>query len=57
MFMSLIHTAELNGTKPFDYLVEMMRHPSEVAAHPDQWMPWNYSEALVSLAPTPADSS
>lgn len=57
MFMSLIHTAELNGANPFDYLLELMRHPSEVAAQPDKWMPWNYRDALASLAPAPADSS
>jgi hypothetical protein len=24
--MSFIHTAELNGVKPFDYLTELLRH-------------------------------
>ena len=26
LFMSLIHTAELNGIEPFDYLVALLRH-------------------------------
>jgi transposase len=27
LFMSLIHTCELNGANPFDYLTELLRHP------------------------------
>ena len=26
LFMSLIHTCELNGANPFDYLTELQRH-------------------------------
>jgi len=57
IFMSLIHTAELNGQNPFDYLVAVERHPDDVAAAPGDWMPWNYHQALESLAsgsPAPA---
>lgn len=43
VFMSLIHTAELHGVNPFDYLVALQRHHEEVAAHPADWMPWNYT--------------
>jgi len=42
LFMSLIHTCELNSVNPFDYLTELLRHPAEVAVHPADWMPWNY---------------
>jgi len=45
--MSLIHTAELNGANPFDYLTELLRHPRELAQTPSRWMPWNYRENLV----------
>jgi hypothetical protein len=48
--MSLIHTCELNGVNPFDYLTELLRHPAELIAHPAEWMPWNYSEALARVA-------
>jgi hypothetical protein len=52
MFMSLIHTAELNGANPFDYLVELMRHPREAASEPANWMPWNYRSTLAeNVAP------
>ncbi len=42
IFMSLIHTAELNKANPFDYLVELLRHAGEVAKNPAAWLPWNY---------------
>ena len=53
LFMSLIHTCELNGAKPFDYLTELQRHAGELPRNPSEWMPWNYRETLVRLA-TPA---
>jgi transposase len=46
LFMSLIHTAELCGANPFDYLTQLQRHAEELAAAPAQWMPWNYRQAL-----------
>jgi hypothetical protein len=42
LFMSLIHTCELNKVNPFDYLTELLRHPAEMKANPAAWMPWNY---------------
>jgi transposase len=42
LFMSLIHTCELNGVNPFDYLTELNKHADELSAHPADWMPWNY---------------
>jgi hypothetical protein len=53
LFMSLIHTCELNKANPFDYLTELLRHPAEMKAHPAEWMPWNYRETLTRIA-TPA---
>jgi transposase len=47
VFMSLIHTAELNDVAPFDYLVALQRHAAELAANPAAWMPWNYQAALA----------
>ncbi len=46
LFMSLIHTCQLNGVNSFDYLVELMRHATQVAASPREWMPWCYRAAL-----------
>ncbi len=53
LFMSLIHTCELNGANPFDYLTELQRHADELKQNPSEWMPWNYRETLARLA-TPA---
>jgi transposase len=47
LFMSLIHTCELNGVNSFDYLTELQRHAKELAANPSQWMPWNYADTLA----------
>ncbi len=46
LFMSLIHTCELNGANPFDYLIELQKHAEEVAENPSAWMPWNYRGTL-----------
>ena len=55
LFMSLIHTCELNGANPFDYLTELQRHASELSANPPDWMPWSYRETLAQLiTPTAA---
>ena len=52
-FMSMIHSAELAGVNPFDYLVALLRHPKHVAEDPSQWMPWNYRETLARIAAEP----
>jgi transposase len=54
VFMSFIHTAELNHVEPFDYLVALLRHHREVDKAPADWMPWNYRDALARL-PAGAD--
>ncbi len=49
VFMSLIHTAELNGIAPFDYLVALQRHHEQVALDPSEWLPWTYEATLTEL--------
>jgi hypothetical protein len=49
LFMSLIHTCELNAANPFDHLTELQRHTAELRARPAEWMPWNYRETLKRL--------
>jgi len=46
MFMSLIHTCELNKVNSFEYLTELQKHANELSSHPDRWMPWNYRDTL-----------
>jgi hypothetical protein len=39
LFMSLIHTCELNRANPFDYLTELQKHARELAKNSAAWMP------------------
>ena len=48
-FMSLIHSAELNGVEPFEYLVELLKHPEAVKQDPAAWMPWSYPVPMASV--------
>jgi hypothetical protein len=43
LFMSLIHTCNLCGANPFDYLIQLQKHSNELRQRPGEWMPWNYS--------------
>jgi transposase len=47
LFMSLIHTCELNGVNPFQYLTELQRHRADVKHAPADWMPWNFADTLA----------
>jgi hypothetical protein len=51
LFMSLIHTCELEGVNPFAYLTALQRHAAAIAANPAAWLPWNYHDALAPAAP------
>lgn len=46
LFMSLIHTCELNGANAFDYLTELQKHGEELAKNPAAWTPWSYRNTL-----------
>ena len=46
LFLSLIHTCELNDANSFDYLTELQKHATELAQNAAAWMPWNYRETL-----------
>jgi len=50
LFMSLIHTCELAGANPFEYLTALQQHADVVATHASAWMPWNYREATPARA-------
>jgi transposase len=47
LYMSLIHTCELNGANPFDYLTELQRHAGDLAQNPAEWMPWSYRSRIA----------
>jgi hypothetical protein len=46
IFMSLIHTCQLNKINPFDYLLALQKNAAQVRANPSLWLPWNYQQAL-----------
>jgi transposase len=49
LFMSLIHTCELNAIDPFNFLTEVQRHADVAEANPADWLPWIYRETLQNL--------
>jgi len=50
MFMSLIHTAQIRGANPFDFLTAIQRHAKAAADSPAAWLPWTYRDTLARLA-------
>lgn len=50
IYMTLIHTAELNGKNPFEYLTALMTHADAVRRAPSDWLPWTYEATLVLIA-------
>ena len=48
LYMSLIHTCELNDANPFDYLTELQKHAQDLSSSPEHWLPWNYQNTLAS---------
>ena len=49
LFMTLIHTTELNDENPFEYLVALLDNADRLAQEPERWMPWNFRETLATL--------
>ena len=54
LYMSLIHTCELNGANPVSYLTELLRHADELALRPADWMPWNFQTTSEGMQSKPA---
>jgi hypothetical protein len=54
IYMTLIHTAELHGQNPLDYLTELQRNHKAVAETPADWLPWNYKASLARIRHTHA---
>lgn len=49
LFMSLIHTCQLNKVNSFDYLVELQQHADQLVKNPADWMPWSYRDTLARI--------
>jgi hypothetical protein len=50
LFMSLIHTCQLNGVNALDYLRTLTEHTGRLAVAPQQWLPWTYRDTVAALA-------
>lgn len=42
LFMSLIHTCQLCGANPLDYLTWLLKNTAKLQKSPQVYMPWNY---------------
>jgi PAS domain-containing protein len=48
LYMSLIETCRLCGVNPLEYLTVLQKHARRVSENPEQWLPWNFREALAA---------
>jgi len=55
MFISIIHTCNLNGVNPFEYITALQIHSSDVFRNPSRWMPWNYQERILEIESAESD--
>jgi transposase len=39
LFMSLIHTCNLQDVNPFEYLTALQQHSSDIFQNPQNWLP------------------
>lgn len=46
LFMSVVHTCNLTGANPFEYLIALQVHHEDVRNNPGLWMPWNYKNRI-----------
>lgn len=53
MFMSLIHTAELRGENPFEYLTAVLQNEKAAARDPADWLPWSFRATLARRSAGP----
>ena len=49
VFMSVIHTCELNRVNPFAYLMTVQQHADSVRNATSDWLPWNYLKTLETI--------
>ena len=49
LFMSLIHTCELNGVHSLNYLTALQRHADQLPRNPAAWMPRNYRGSIARM--------
>jgi hypothetical protein len=42
LFMSLIHTCQLAGVNPLDYITWLLKNAARLAKAPEEYLPWKY---------------
>lgn len=57
VYMSLIHTCELNGVSAFQYLVALQKNAAEVRNNPQDWLPWTFRDRTASATGPPASEA
>jgi hypothetical protein len=50
LYMSLIHTCQLTGENPFEYLTALVENAKAAADQPEDWMPWSFRTAIPASA-------
>ncbi|MDP2643416.1 MAG: IS66 family transposase [Desulfobacterales bacterium] len=46
LFMSLIHTCQLAGVNPLEYLKWLLKNARQLEKSPETFMPWNYGQSM-----------
>lgn len=49
ILMSLMETCILNRINPYDYLIAIQQHQTDVRKDPQLWLPWAYKDRLKAL--------
>jgi hypothetical protein len=44
LFMSIIHTCQLAGINPLNYLTWVLKNLKKLQVNPSGFLPWNYKE-------------
>jgi len=57
LFMSLIHTCNLQDINPFECLTALQKHSSEIFQTPAAWLPWAFESTIVKKSEKTADNS
>jgi transposase len=56
LFMSLIHTCNLQQINPFEYLTCLQKHSSEIFQNPADWLPWTFETTIAKKTEKTADN-
>ena len=46
LFMSIIHTCQLVGVNPLEYITWLLKNEKQLPISPESYMPWHYDQSL-----------